>query len=76
MQAAYTAPAIMMGQKREGGVDCYRAEIVSNINLKADLEMYALHDEIGYLEGDIVNAFKEQLAPLSRQLEGLQSKQK
>ncbi|CRL43939.1 hypothetical protein SGGMMB4_00701 [Sodalis glossinidius str. 'morsitans'] len=50
----YTAPAIMMSQKREGEVDRYRAEIASNVNVKSDLEMYALHDKIDYLEGDIV----------------------
>ncbi|QWA11944.1 DUF1003 domain-containing protein [Sodalis ligni] len=61
----------MMSQKREGEVDRYRAEIASNVNVKTDLEMYALHDKIDYLEGDIVNSLKEQLAHISRQLEEL-----
>lgn len=68
-QAAYTAPAIMMSQKREGEVDRYRAEIASNVNVKSDLEMYALHDKIDYLEGELVTSLKEQLAQISKQLE-------
>ncbi|WP_084790144.1 DUF1003 domain-containing protein [Candidatus Sodalis sp. SoCistrobi] len=75
-QAAYTAPAIMMSQKREGEVDRYRAEIASNVNVKSDLEMYALHDKIDYLEGDIVTSIKEQLADISRQLEEIKRQQR
>ncbi|WP_406705811.1 DUF1003 domain-containing protein [Sodalis sp.] len=75
-QAAYTAPAIMMSQKREGEVDRYRAEIASNVNVKSDLEMYALHDKIDYLEGDIVTSIKEQLADISRQLEDIKRQQR
>ncbi|TCV98915.1 DUF1003 domain-containing protein [Biostraticola tofi] len=74
-QAAYTAPAIMMSQKRKGEVDHYRAEIASNVNVKADLEIYALHDKIGHLEGDVVSAIKQQLVIISQQLEELKQKQ-
>ncbi|WP_413736997.1 DUF1003 domain-containing protein [Sodalis sp. RH21] len=74
-QAAYTAPAIMMSQKREGEVDRFRAEIASNVNVKSDLEMYALHDKIDYLEGDIVSSIKEQLAQITKQLEEIKLKQ-
>lgn len=75
-QAAYTAPAIMMSQKREGEVDHYRAEIASNVNVKSNLEMYAQHDKIDYLEGDIVTSIKEQLADISRQLEDIKRQQR
>ncbi|WP_431223347.1 DUF1003 domain-containing protein [Serratia sp. L9] len=45
-QAAYTAPAIMMSQKRQSINDSRRNEIDSNINVKTDLELYSLHEKI------------------------------
>lgn len=66
----------MMSQKREGEVDRYRAEIAANVNVKSDLEMYALHDKIDYLKGDIVTSIKEQLADISCQLEDIKRQQR
>ncbi len=42
-------------------MDRYRVEIASNVNVKSDLKMYAPHDKIDYLDGDITTLPKEQL---------------
>ncbi|MBU9824224.1 DUF1003 domain-containing protein [Rahnella perminowiae] len=48
-QSAYTAPAIMMNQKRQEKNDQIRKEIESDVNVKADLEIAQLHDKIEHL---------------------------
>lgn len=56
-QSAYTAPAIMMNQKRQAKNDQIRNEIESDLNLKADLEISRLQEKINEIS-------KEDLAEL------------
>jgi len=48
-QAAYAAPFIMMSQNRQGDVDRMAAQHDYDINIKAELEIEALHQKIDSL---------------------------
>ena len=65
-QSAYTAPAIMMNQKRQAKNDQIRNEMESDINVKADLEITALHDKVD-------NITKNEIADLKQKIEHLTS---
>lgn len=45
-QAAYAAPIIMMAQNRQSDIDRKKAEKDYDVNLKAELEIEALHQKI------------------------------
>ena len=72
-QAAYTAPAIMMSQNRQAAIDRLQASNDYEVNVKAELEIEALHEKIDLLrEQEIrdlsaaVKSLSEQLVKLSR----------
>jgi uncharacterized membrane protein len=48
-QAAYTAPIIMMSQNRQSEIDRQHAEFDYRVNVKAELEIDALHAKIDSL---------------------------
>lgn len=48
-QAAYAAPIIMMAQNRQSVIDRKKAEKDYSVNLKAELEIEALHQKIDML---------------------------
>lgn len=48
-QAAFTAPIIMMSQNRQSEIDRNRAEGDYRVNIKAELEIEALHEKIDLL---------------------------
>lgn len=48
-QAAYTAPIIMMSQNRQSEIDRQHAEFDYRVNVKAELEIEALHAKIDSL---------------------------
>ncbi len=48
-QAAYAAPFIMMSQNRQGDIDRMAAQHDYDINIKAELEIEALHQKIDAL---------------------------
>lgn len=48
-QAAYAAPIIMMAQNRQSDIDRQKAEKDYDVNLKAELEIEALHQKIDLL---------------------------
>lgn len=48
-QAAYTAPIIMMSQNRQSEIDRQHAEFDYRVNVKAELEIEALHAKIDAL---------------------------
>src|SRR5476651_2451903 len=55
-QAAYAAPFIMMSQNRQQDIDCKAAENDYQINIKAELEIEALHQKIDQMrETEVVN---------------------
>ena len=45
-QAAYSAPIIMMAQNRQSDIDRKKAEKDYDVNLKAELEIEALHQKV------------------------------
>lgn len=45
-QAAFTAPIIMMSQNRQNAIDRQKAEHDYHVNIKAELEIEALHAKI------------------------------
>lgn len=73
MLAALQAPVIMMSQNRQAARDRAAAEHDYAVNLKAELEIMALHDKLDQLRSEhlarIVEAQAEQIALLRRVLE-------
>ncbi len=72
-QAAYIAPAIMMSQNRQAAIDRVQANNDYEVNVKAELEIEALHEKFDLLrEQEIrdlsaaVKSLSEQLSKLSR----------
>jgi uncharacterized membrane protein len=69
-QAAFTAPVIMMAQNRQSGIDRHRAQLDYDVNLRAELDIGALHQkldllreqDIGRLIGLLETLTKERLA--------------
>jgi uncharacterized membrane protein len=61
-QAAYAAPIIMMSQNRQAAVDRREAKHDYEINLKAELEIELLHDQLQSLQ-------EEELAQITRLLQ-------
>jgi len=53
-QAAFTAPIIMMAQNRQSDIDRHKAQLDYDVNLKAELDIEALHEKIDLMrEQDI-----------------------
>ena len=76
MLAALQAPVIMMSQNRHAERDREAAEHDYQVNLKAELEIMALHDKLDQLRVEqlekILAAQSEQIALLQRLLEARQ----
>lgn len=70
-QSAYTAPAIMMNQKRQARNDQIRNEMESDVNVKADLEITRLHEKIDEISSDDLAELKNQIANINNLLERL-----
>lgn len=53
-QAAFTAPIIMMAQNRQSDIDRHKAQLDYDVNLRAELDITALHQKMDLLrEQDI-----------------------
>ena len=53
-QAAFTAPIIMMAQNRQSDIDRHKAQLDYDVNLRAELDIGALHQKLDLLrEQDI-----------------------
>lgn len=53
-QAAFTAPIIMMAQNRQSDIDRHKAQLDYDVNLRAELDITALHQKVDLLrEQDI-----------------------
>ncbi len=48
-QAAFTAPIIMMAQNRQSDIDRNKAQLDYDVNLRAELDITALHQKIDLL---------------------------
>jgi uncharacterized membrane protein len=60
-QAAYTAPIIMMSQNRQSTVDRQDSQYDYEVNLKAELEIELLHEQIHNLKTNEIAAILNQL---------------
>ena len=73
MLAAIQAPIIMMSQNRHSQRDREMAEHDYEVNLKAEIEILALHDKLEQLRVEhtqaLLNAQQEQMAVLQKLLE-------
>ena len=73
-QAAFTAPIIMMAQNRQSDIDRHKAQLDYDVNLRAELDIGALHQkldllreqDIGRLIGLVEMLTKERLAEAER----------
>lgn len=61
MVAALQAPVILMSQNRQGEKDRAAAQNDYEVNLKAELEIMALHDKMDHFKLQLVDLQKEQL---------------
>ena len=72
-QAAYAAPFIMMSQNRHSQRDREMAEHDYEVNLKAEIEILALHDKLEQMRVEhtqaLINGQAEQMAALQKLLE-------
>lgn len=48
-QAAFTAPILMMAQNRQSTIDRQKAQLDYDVNLRAELDIEALHEKIDLL---------------------------
>jgi uncharacterized membrane protein len=75
MLAAVQAPIILMSQNREADKDRLSAEHDYEVNLKAELEIMALHEKVDLLRekqwSDLISIQQEQLKLLNHLKEGL-----
>lgn len=67
-QAAYAAPFIMMSQNRQQDIDRQAAETDYQINIKAELEIEALHAKIDQLREAEVQALTKAVSELTELL--------
>jgi uncharacterized membrane protein len=69
-QAAYAAPIIMMSQNRQAAVDRQEAKHDYEVNLKAELEIELLHDQLQSLQeeelAEIMQLLKQQQVNLDQ----------
>jgi uncharacterized membrane protein len=68
-QAAYAAPFIMMSQNRQADVDRQKAEDDYKINIKAELEIEALHQKLDELREKEVLSLVRSVESLTAMLE-------
>ena len=75
MLAAIQAPIILMSQNRQAYKDRLSAEHDYEVNLKAELEIMALHEKVDLLREkqwtELISIQQEQLKLLGQLVEGL-----
>ena len=79
MLAAIQAPIILMSQNRQAYKDRVSAEHDYEVNLKAELEIMALHEKIDLLRekqwSELISIQQEQLKLLSQLIKDLKKNQ-
>lgn len=71
MLAALQAPIIMMSQNRSAEHDRRAAQHDYEVNLKAEIEIMALHEKLDSLRDQEIAALREQVTTMSRAIENL-----
>lgn len=66
-QAAYAAPIIMMAQNRQSEIDRKKAEKDYDVNLKAELEIEALHQKLDLMREQEIKRLTDLVEELIRQ---------
>lgn len=66
-QAAYAAPIIMMAQNRQSEIDRKKAEQDYDVNLKAELEIEALHQKLDLMREQEIKRLTDLVEELIKQ---------
>ncbi|WP_084646196.1 DUF1003 domain-containing protein [Devosia insulae] len=66
-QAAFTAPILMMAQNRQSAIDRQKAQLDYDVNLRAELDIEALHQKIDLLRQEDITRLVGLLEMLTRE---------
>lgn len=66
-QAAFTAPILMMAQNRQSEIDRQKAQLDYDVNLRAELDIEALHEKIDLLRQQDITRLVGLLEILTRE---------
>jgi len=66
-QAAFTAPILMMAQNRQSDIDRQKAQLDYDVNLRAELDIEALHQKIDLLRQEDITRLVGLLELLTRE---------
>lgn len=66
-QAAFTAPILMMAQNRQSDIDRQKAQLDYDVNLRAELDIEALHEKIDLLRQEDISRLLGLLETLTRE---------
>lgn len=67
-QAAFTAPILMMAQNRQAAIDRQKAQLDYDVNLRAELDIEALHEKIDLLRQEDIGRLIGLVEVLTREL--------
>jgi uncharacterized membrane protein len=66
-QAAFTAPILMMSQNRQSAIDRQKAQLDYDVNLRAELDIEALHEKIDLLRQEDITRLVRLLETLTEE---------
>lgn len=71
-QAAFTAPILMMAQNRQSAIDRQKAQLDYDVNLRAELDIEALHQKMDLLRQEDITRLVTLLELLTKERLGKQ----
>ncbi len=66
-QAAFTAPVLMMAQNRQADIDRHKAQLDYDVNLRAELDIEALHQKVDLLREEDIGKLIHLVEMLTRE---------
>lgn len=66
-QAAFTAPILMMAQNRQSAIDRQKAQLDYDVNLRAELDIEALHEKMDLLRQEDITRLVGLLEVLTKE---------
>lgn len=66
-QAAFTAPILMMAQNRQADIDRRKAQLDYDVNLKAELDIEALHQKLDLMREEDIGRLIRLVETLTRE---------
>lgn len=66
-QAAFTAPILMMAQNRQAAIDRHKAQLDYDVNLRAELDIEALHEKMDLLRQEDITRLVSLLELLTKE---------